>query len=231
MLWIKHQNKILIDWNLSKSVKGGYRALFYGSSGTGKTFSAGLIGKTTGKDVYKIDLSQVVSKWVGETEKNLAKIFDIAENKDWILFFDEADALFGKRTETKSAQDRYANQEVAYLLQRIENYSGTVILASNKKGNMDEAFERRFQSIINFPVPDRQQRLILWKQYFNGQLQVSEDINFKEIADKIEISGGNIINVLKYAVIKAAERDKKLIIKQDLVEGIERVTKERINLN
>ncbi|HET8855300.1 MAG TPA: ATP-binding protein, partial [Salinimicrobium sp.] len=149
--WIQHGDTVLHDWGLKGRVKPGYRVLFYGPPGTGKTMAATLLGKYTGKDVYKIDLSMVVSKFIGETEKNLASLFAQAENKDWILFFDEADALFGKRTNVRDAHDKYANQEVSYLLQRVEAYNGLVILASNFKNNIDEAFLRRFQSIIYFP--------------------------------------------------------------------------------
>ena len=131
---------------MRKRVKPGYRALFHGPPGTGKTLTATLLGKHTGRPVFRIDLSRVVSKYIGETEKNLSRLFDKAEHKDWILFFDEADALFGKRTEIRDAHDKYANQEVAYLLQRIESYAGLVILATNQRGNIDEAFLRRFQA-------------------------------------------------------------------------------------
>jgi len=135
-----------------KKLKPGYRTLFYGPQGSGKKLTAVLIGKEFDKPVYKIDLSNLVSKYIGETEKNLRIIFDSAEGKEWILFFDEADALFGERTGVKDAHDRYSNQEVSYLLQRIEDYNGLVILATNMKNNIDEAFIRRFNLIIRFPL-------------------------------------------------------------------------------
>jgi SpoVK/Ycf46/Vps4 family AAA+-type ATPase len=151
--WIKHGETLMNEWGLSKKIKPGYRALFYGSDGTGKTLAAALLGKDAGLDVYRIDLSMVVSKYIGETEKQLARIFDEAATKKPILFFDEADALFGKRTDIKDAHDRYANQEISYLLQRIEDYEGIVIVATNLKSNIDDAFIRRFQSMIHFGIP------------------------------------------------------------------------------
>ena len=220
LLWIKHSDKILNLWQMQEYIKPGYRALFHGPPGTGKTFAASIIGKLTGKDVYKIDLSMVVSKWVGETEKNLSGIFNMAENKDWILFFDEADALFGKRTKTQSSQERYANQEVSYLLQRTENFPGTIILASNLKSNMDEAFSRRFQSIVYFPVPKESQRLQIWKNYFGKTIKLNEKIDLKKIAKDYEISGGGIVNVLKYCAIHAAENDNHIIDNELLIQGI-----------
>ena len=150
-MWGKYGEKLLNEWGMGKKIKPGYRVLFHGPPGTGKTLTASLIGKYTNREVYKIDLSMVVSKFIGETEKNLASLFDKAENKGWILFFDEADALFGKRTSVKDAHDKYANQEVSYLLQRTESYNGLVILATNFKNNIDDAFTRRFQSHIYFP--------------------------------------------------------------------------------
>lgn len=146
--------------------RNGYRALFHGPPGTGKTFTASLLGKTMKKDVYRIDLSMVVSKYIGETEKNLELLFARAEDKDWILFFDEADAIFSKRTNIKEAHDKYANQEVSYLLQRIEDYNGLVILASNMRNNIDEAFIRRFNSIMHFPMPDAEERKLIWQKTF-----------------------------------------------------------------
>lgn len=136
----------------------GHITLFTGADGTGKTLAAEVIANELKVDLYRIDLSRVVSKYIGETEKNLARIFKRAENKDWILFFDEADALFGKRTEVKDAHDRYANIEINYLLQRIETYPGIVILATNKKASLDAAFVRRLRFIINFPPPKRKKR-------------------------------------------------------------------------
>ncbi|MCB0401169.1 MAG: ATP-binding protein, partial [Flavobacteriales bacterium] len=161
--WLLHSDLILNDWKLDRTLKPGFRVLFYGPPGTGKTMAASLLGKATGRPVFRVDLSMVVSKYIGETEKNLGKLFDEAEHKDWILFFDEADALFGKRTSTKGANDRYANQEVAYLLQRIEDFTGLVVLATNIQTNIDEAFSRRFQSMVHFPKPGRKERKMLWE--------------------------------------------------------------------
>lgn len=151
--WISSGKTIMEDWGLSRFLKAGYRSLFYGPPGTGKTLAATLLGKKNRMDVYRIDLSMIVSKYIGETEKNLARVFDLAENRNWILFFDEADALFGKRTSTNTSNDRHANQEVAYLLQRIEDFPGIIILATNLRSNIDEAFSRRFQSVVYFPMP------------------------------------------------------------------------------
>ena len=178
--WLEHQSTIMDKWGLKKQIKKGYRSLFYGPPGTGKTLTACLIGKQTGLDVYRIDLSQVVSKFIGETEKNMANIFDQAENKNWILFFDEADALFGKRTATSDAKDRHANQEVAYLLQRVEDFPGVVILATNLKANMDIAFTRRFQSMIYFPSPNEEQREMLWENSFRT-VKTADDLSLIHI--------------------------------------------------
>ena len=156
--WLMNERAALEDWGLNKKLNSGYRALFYGSPGTGKTLTAAVLGQSTGREVYRIDLSMVVSKYIGETEKNLSRVFDEAEKKGWILFFDEADALFGKRTETSSANDRYANQEVSYLLQRIETYTAVTILATNLRSSIDEAFSRRFQSMVAFTRPNNDEQ-------------------------------------------------------------------------
>lgn len=202
--WINNHTKIMDEWNLSRFLKAGYRSLFYGPPGTGKTLAATLIGKRNEMDVYRIDLSMVVSKYIGETEKNLAHIFDMAQNRSWILFFDEADALFGKRTSTNTSNDRHANQEVAYLLQRIEDFPGTVILASNLRSNIDEAFFRRFQSVIYFPMPDRAERELLWRKMLPSMWFAKEKDRNEQIklASESELSGGAIANVVRRCAIE-----------------------------
>jgi SpoVK/Ycf46/Vps4 family AAA+-type ATPase len=172
--------------------------------------------------VYCVDLSLVVSKYIGETEKNLAGVFDQAESNDWILFFDEADALFGKRTQTSSSHDRYANQEVAYLLQRMEGFPGIVILATNLKGNIDEAFARRFQSMIYFPMPGPDQRLELWSNAFSKELKLEPAVDLKAIAHEFELAGGAIINVLRYASLMALRRGPGIVMLQDIRQGVRR---------
>lgn len=219
-IWLKHNKTILSHPELGRIIKPGFRGLFYGPPGTGKTLTASLLGKSTGLDVYRIDLSMVVSKWVGETEKNLKGIFDQALNKNWILFFDEADSLFGKRTQTKSSNDRYANQEVAYLLQRIEDFPGLVILATNMKDNIDEAFSRRFQSMVYFPNPDSDTRYTLWEKSLPSDFTLEETIDLHEIADEYEVSGGVIINIVRYCVLMALNRGEKVIHDEDLEIGI-----------
>ncbi len=200
---------------MKKRVKPGYRALFYGPPGTGKTLTATLLGKYTGKDVFRIDLSRVVSKYIGETEKNLSRLFDKAENKNWILFFDEADALFGKRTDIRDAHDKYANQEVAYLLQRIEAYNGLVILATNQRGNIDDAFIRRFQAIIHFPLPGARERQEIWQKAFPVQIELEKAIDWQQIASRYELTGAGIINVAHYcAVAVLASKVHRLSLKQ-----------------
>ena len=196
-VWLKHSDTIMNEWGMAKKLRPGYRCLFYGPSGTGKTMTACLLGKSTGREVYRVDLSMVVSKYIGETEKNLAKVFDRAQRKNWILFFDEADALFGKRTETKTSNDRHANQEVSFLLQRIEVFDGIVILASNFKDNLDQAFTRRFESMVYFPMPRADERLRIWNQVIPDSLTLDESIDLKRIAKEYELSGGMVINVVR----------------------------------
>lgn len=220
--WIDYESVLLDELEMRKTIKPGYRSLFCGASGTGKTLTATLLGKMTGLEVYKVDLSMVVSKYIGETEKNLEKVFDKAENKKWILFFDEADALFGKRTAVSDAHDRFANQEVSYLLQRVEDYSGVVILASNFRSNLDEAFTRRFQSIIHFPVPKQAERLMLWQRSFPEKMHFADDVNLNDIAAGYELAGGSIINVVRHAVLAALKKEHQHIGLSDIRNGIRR---------
>jgi AAA+ superfamily predicted ATPase len=221
-IWLEHGSRLMDEWEMKKQLKPGYKALFFGPPGTGKTLTAGLLGKLANVDVYKVDLSMVISKYIGETEKNLEKVFARAEHKNWVLFFDEADALFGKRTSISDAHDKYANQEIAYLLQRLEDYNGLVILSSNMRGNVDEAFGRRLQSIIHFPIPKTAERLMLWKRAFSKHTELSADINLEQVADKYELAGGSIINVVQYASLMALHRAEHIIRWPDLLEGIKK---------
>ena len=220
--WIEIGDRVLDEWNLRAKMKPGYRCLFYGPSGTGKTFTAKLLGKYTHRDIFCVDLSMVVSKYIGETEKNLSSIFEIAENKNWILFFDEADALFGKRTNVKDSHDRYANQEVSYLLQRVEEYNGLVILSTNLKANIDEAFARRFQNVIQFNMPNAKHRKKLWEKTFSEKTILDNKINLNEIADKYELSGGAILNIVHYCSLMAMSRENNIILYDDLIHGIKK---------
>ena len=220
--WIQHAGRILDQWQLGRVLKRGYRSLFHGPPGTGKTLTASLLGKSAGIDVYRIDLSMVVSKYIGETEKNLAQVFDQAERRRWILFFDEADALFGKRTATASSNDRHANQEVSYLLQRVEDFPGIVILATNLKGNIDEAFARRFQSLIYFPMPQAEQRLQLWHNMLAPTGRLAASVQLPELAERYELAGGAIANVVRFAALSALQRGTECIAHADLLEGIAR---------
>ncbi len=230
--WIAQGDIIMNDLGLGKILKPGYRSLFYGPPGTGKTMTAALLGKSTNKQVYKIDLSMVVSKYIGETEKNLAKVFDQAAKRDWILFFDEADSLFGKRTQMNSANDRYGNQEIGYLLQRIEDFPGIVILASNLKENIDEAFTRRFQSMVAFNMPGVEERHTLWEQSFSTKLPLDPAIDLWAIAEKYELSGGVMINVVRKATLRAVTRQHKTISQKELELAIhQELQKEGIILN
>jgi hypothetical protein len=220
--WIEVGDNMLDELDLRDKIKPGYRSLFFGPPGTGKTFTAALLGKYTGYDVYRVDLSLISSKYIGETEKNLTRIFDRAENKKWILFFDEADALFGKRTQVKDSHDRYANQEVSFLLQRVEDYNGLVILATNLKSNIDEAFARRFQSIIDFPMPGATERLVIWQNTFSKKTSFDRDVDLAAISREYEISGGSITNVVRYCSLIAMKNEHKRICKEDIIEGIQR---------
>ena len=221
-IWLKYNEKLLNDWKMQGKIKPGFRILFHGPPGTGKTMTACLLGKYTNRDVFRIDLSMVVSKYIGETEKNLSKLFDKAANKDWILFFDEADSIFGKRTNVRDAHDKYANQEVSYLLQRIESHAGLVILASNMKSNIDSSFTRRFNTIIEFENPGIEERKRLWQNYIPENIKIDDDISIKEIARKYEITGANIVNVIQYAGLQTLKNNSETISYKHLISGIQK---------
>lgn len=218
--WLVHGLKLKRDFRFGRRIKPGFRALFTGPPGTGKTLTATLLGKTLDLAVYRIDLSLVVSKYIGETEKNLSRVFDLAENKNWILFFDEADALFGKRSQTADSHDRYANQEVSYLLQRVEDFNGLVILCSNYKNNIDEAFFRRFQLVIDFELPDYYQRLQIWENALHGEFEYDPQIDLRHIAEREELSAAAIVNVLHFCLLKSLERDEKIVRQKDIIQGL-----------
>lgn len=218
--WLRNASTIMDDWGLGRALKPGYRSLFWGPPGTGKTLTATLIGAAIGAEVYRIDLSMVVSKYIGETEKNLANVFDQAQNKRWILFFDEADALFGTRTQTTSSNDRHANQEISYLLQRVEDFPGLVILATNLRANIDEAFARRFQSVVYFPMPDAELRLRLWKGLVQSGCRLDGSVDLVALSEDHELSGGAILNVVRHGAIRALQRGKDAVGMADLLEGI-----------
>lgn len=208
--WLNYGDQLMQDPVLGKTTRPGFRALFHGPPGTGKTLTAALLGKSSGRPVYRVDLSLIVSKFIGETEKNLARIFATAEHKNWILFFDEADALFANRSAVSSSNDRHANQEVAFLLQRIEDYNGLVILASNLKDNIDEAFCRRFQAMVYFPKPEFRERLKLWQRSFSPNIPPANDVDLQRIAREYELSGGSITNIVRGLSLTALrEKDVK----------------------
>ena len=219
-IWLQHSDTFLEDWGMKNRVKAGYRVLFHGPPGTGKTLTASLLGKFTNRDVYRIDLSTVVSKYIGETEKNLSNLFDKAAHKDWILFFDEADAIFGKRTNVRDAHDKYANQEVSYLLQRVESHPGLVILATNFKENIDDAFMRRFQSVCYFQIPSPKERLLLWQQNLPAKLKIHSEISIEEIAERFELSGSNIINIIQSCSLQVLSLETETLTADILMQGI-----------
>jgi hypothetical protein len=222
MDWLQYKHQFMALPGMRKRMRPGYRALFFGPPGTGKTMVACWLGKRTERPVYRIDLSMVVSKYIGETEKNLANIFRRASANDWILFFDEADALFGRRTQVSSSNDRHANQEVSFLLQRVENYDGLVILASNFKENMDDAFIRRFDLMAHFTMPTPPQRLQLWQSSFSPALPEDPAIDLFALSKKHELAGGNIANVVRYATMKALSSGQPHVSEAYILEGIKK---------
>jgi hypothetical protein len=204
----KHSSIVYGSWQFERklSLGQGLNALFTGPPGTGKTMAAEVIAADLGVDILKIDLSQIVSKYIGETEKNLRQLFDQAVAANAILFFDEADALLGKRSDVKDAHDRYANTETAYLLQKMEEYPGIAILSTNLRQNMDAAFTRRMRFIVDFPFPEEEDRLRIWKTVWPSQVPLAHDVDFSLLAQQFRLSGGSIRNVALAAAFLAAEQ-------------------------
>ena len=213
---ITRRHVVYSQWGFERRIASGrgLKVLFAGASGTGKTMTASVMAKEVGLDLYKIDLAGVVSKYIGETEKNLERIFRAAHSSNAILFFDEADALFGKRSEVKDAHDRYANIEVAYLLQRMEEHDGVVILATNLSKNIDEAFSRRMHYVVEFPLPDEAHRERLWRGMFPPEAPLGKDVDFAFLAKQFSIAGGDIRNVALDAAFLAAQDGQVIAMKQ-----------------
>ncbi|MFI8420279.1 ATP-binding protein [Streptomyces sp. NPDC085479] len=219
----RHRDHVLGTWSMRPGGgRGrGVAALFAGDSGTGKTMSAEVIAADLGLDLYTVDLSTVIDKYVGETEKNLERIFTEAAGVNGVLLFDEADAVFGKRSDVKDAHDRYANVESAYLLQRMESFDGLAILATNLRANLDDAFTRRLDLIIDFPVPDTPQRLLLWDRTLGPHLPRAEDLDLPFCAEAFELSGGNIRSIAVTAAYLAAEMGGPLTMPM-LIHAVQR---------
>jgi hypothetical protein len=214
---------VLEEWGVGRKLasSAGVTVLFSGRPGTGKTMGAEILANELGLDLFKIDLSSIVSKYIGETEKNLERIFAEAQSSNAILFFDEADAIFGKRSEVKDAHDRYANIEVSYLLQRMEMYDGVTILATNLRANLDEAFTRRLQFAVDFPFPDEHYRQRIWETLFPSDVPREPDLDFGLLARRFRFSGGNIRNVLVSAAYLAAADGRRVGMKH-LLHGTRR---------
>src|SRR2546429_5967539 len=189
----RYREQVLDVWKMGgpSARRRGLTALFAGPSGTGKTMAAEVLASELGLDLYTVDLATVVDKYVGETEKNLDRIFVEADRVNGVLLFDEADAIFGKRSEVKDAHDRYANVEVAYLLQRMETFNGLAVLTTNLRSNLDEAFTRRLDAIVDFPMPEEEDRERLWRKNLRAELPTSDDVDVRFLAGAFNLSGGH----------------------------------------
>ncbi len=210
--YLRHRDQVLSEWGYDALVSRsqGLKVLFAGESGTGKTMAAQVLGAMLGLDLFRVDLATIVSKYIGETEKNLERIFTAADGSNAILFFDEADALFGKRSEVSDSHDRYANIEVAYLLQRMEAYPGAVILATNFRRNIDDAFVRRLDFVIDFPFPEANDRRRIWRRVLPQSAPVAADVDFDFLAERFKLSGGAIRNCSLAAAFRAADEGSEI---------------------
>jgi AAA+ superfamily predicted ATPase len=221
--YVRHYHTVYSNWGFEHklSLGKGLNVLFVGPSGTGKTMAAEIIAHELGLELYKIDLSAIVSKYIGETEKNLDRIFQEGQTSNAILFFDEADAIFGKRSEVRDSHDRYANIEIAYILQKMDEYEGAVILATNLRKNMDEAFFRRMHFAVEFPVPEEPERYRIWKSIFPPEVPLANDVDIKFMARQFKITGGNIKNIALGAAFLAAENGG-YVNTENLIRAIKR---------
>jgi len=229
MLWLHHRDTVVGAWG--GLAVGGPVALFSGPSGTGKTFAASAIATALGWPLYRVDLARLVSKYIGETEKNIGKLFDVAHGQEMILQFDEVDALMSKRGEIKEARDRYANMEVSYLLARIEDHQGPCILTTNLRAQIDKAFNRRFQVVVEFPRPDEQARARLWKRMLPPLAPFADDMDFKLLAKAVNITGGNIRNAALYAAYLAADERRPINLTHIAIAVYREMGKDRPQLS
>lgn len=212
---LRHRDRVMQEWGYGETITRGHglKALFAGESGTGKTMAAQVIAADLGLDIYRVDLATVVSKYIGETEKNLDRIFDAAEGSNAIIFFDEADALFGKRSEVSDAHDRYANIEVSYLLQKMEGYEGAVVLATNFQRNIDDAFLRRLDYVVEFPFPDVDDRRRIWEMLLPERAPVAADVDLGFLAERFKLAGGAIRNCALAAGYLAAQEGDEIAMR------------------
>jgi SpoVK/Ycf46/Vps4 family AAA+-type ATPase len=213
---------VYANWGFGRKMNRGLgiSALFAGESGTGKTMAAEILANELRLDLYRIDLSAVVSKWVGDTEKNLERVFAEAEDSNALLFFDECDSLFGQRGRISDARDRWANLQVNYLLQRVEEYSGVVVMATNLRKNIDEAFARRIEVVIEFPSPDAELRFRIWQRILPAHALTGEELRL--VADRFAFTGGNIRNVAIDAAFRALAAERRLVTTRDVVASVAR---------
>jgi SpoVK/Ycf46/Vps4 family AAA+-type ATPase len=218
-----HQSRVLDDWGFLAGRPGsrGVRMLFAGPPGTGKTLAAEVLAHTLQVDLLVVDLARITSKWIGETEKNLADVFDAAERTQAVLLFDEADALFGKRTEVSDAHDRYANLETAYLLSRLERFEGLAVLSTNLRDNIDAAFTRRLEFVVEFDEPTERDREALWRTHLPVNAPLDEDVHLGELASLYPIVGGHIRNASVAAGFLASAANAP-ITRADLVRAVQR---------
>jgi len=210
--YLRQRDRVLGEWGYERAVAPaqGLKVLFAGESGTGKTMAAQVLARDLGLQIFQVDLSSVVSKYIGETEKNLERIFGAAEGSNAILFFDEADALFGKRSEVSDSRDRHANIEVAYLLQRMDRYPGAVVLATNFRHNIDDAFVRRLDFAIDFPFPEEEDRRRIWALVIPPEAPVDADVDLDSLAARFRLSGGSIRNCSLAAAFDAADAGEQI---------------------